>query len=295
MNTPETYLDITYRQFKKSRINMLALYGTLLIWVVAIFAPLLVSAYPLILIDEKGISSPWFKSLFYTNGEEVLQFLELTTKRVIQNEEVLYTYRFFEIHPDLLFNMLMLGTIPTLIYWIVVVRKQGLSVIRQWAKVLVFYFIIGIVLTVFGSMKPLKPRFNPKVDYTEYVHKNRDKVKALFTLVPFDPYQIDIDFEYQKPFSRKSDTDQFLPQRTNDWSYHLFGTTGNGYDLFTRLLYGTRISITVGMVAVLISSFIGTIAGAIAGYFGGKPDLIISRVIEIIIMIPGLFLIAILV
>jgi peptide/nickel transport system permease protein len=51
----------------------------------------------------------------------------------------------------------------------------------------------------------------------------------------------------------------------------------------------------VGIVAVFIYSSIGTVIGAIAGYFGGKPDLIISRIIEIIIMIPSLFLIAILV
>ena len=82
MTISETYLDIAYRQFKKSKINMFALYGTALIWVVAIFVPLFVSAYPLILIDEEGIFSPWFKSLFYTNGEELLGFLEVTTKRV---------------------------------------------------------------------------------------------------------------------------------------------------------------------------------------------------------------------
>lgn len=295
MTIPETYLDIAYRQFKRSKVNMLALYGTAAILIVAIFAPLFVSAYPLIFIDAEGISSPWLRSLFYTNGEEVLQFLAMTTTRVIQDEAVVYSYKFFEIHPDLLFNMLMLATIPALAYWLSRVRKQQISGIRRCAKVLTAYFLVGVIFTVFGSIKPLKPRFNPKLDYTEHVHKNREGVKALFTLVPFDPYQIDIEFEYQRPFSRKSEVDGFVPKRTNDWSYHLLGTTGNGYDLFTRLLYGTRISITVGMVAVFISSFIGTIIGAIAGYFGGRPDLIASRIIEIIIMIPGLFLIAILV
>lgn len=310
MKAAQTYLDIVYSQFKKSKINIFALCGAALIWAIAIFAPLIASSYPLIYIEkgEQGtsVSSPWLESLFYTNGEEVLQFLDVTTERVIQNEKVLYTYSFFEIHPDLLFNMLMLAAIPTIIYWVIFVRKRQTSAVHKWARVLIVYFTIGILFTVLGSIKPLKPKFNTRFDHTEYVLKsqvaeceeknlNRDKVTAIFTLVPFGPYQIDMEFEYQKPLSRKSDMEGFVPRRTNDWSYHLLGTTGNGYDLFTRLLYGTRISITVGIVAVFIYSSIGTVIGAIAGYFGGKPDLIISRIIEIIIMIPSLFLIAILV
>lgn len=299
MKAPQTYLDIVYNQFKKSKINILALLGAALIWAVAIFAPLIVSSYPLIYIErgEQGtdISSPWLKSLFYTNSEEVLQFIDITTERVVENEKVLYTYKLFEIHPDLLFNMLMLATIPAIIYWLIFVRKRQVSAVHKWVRVFMVYFIIGILLTVLGSIKPLKPTFNPRFDYTEYALKNRGRDTAIFTLIPFDPYQIDMEFEYKKPFSRKSDVDGFVPRRVNDWNRHLLGTTGNGYDLFARLLYGTRISITVGIVAVFIYSSIGTIIGAIAGYFGGKPDLIISRIIEVIIMIPSLFLIAILV
>ncbi len=299
MKESQTYLDIVYSQFKKSRINVLALCGTGLIWAVAIFAPLITSSFPLIYIDRgeqgNGISSPWLKSLFYTNGEEVLQFLNITTEREIQGEKVQYTYKFFEIHPDLLFNMLMLAVIPTIIIWIVFIRRKQISAVRKWVRTFAVYFLIGIALTFIGSIKPLKPIFNPRFDYTEYALENQDRDTALFVMVPFGPYQIDIEFEYHGPFSRKSDVEGFTPKRTNDWKYHLLGTTGNGYDLFARLLYGTRISITVGIVAVLIYSSIGTVIGAIAGYFGGKPDLIISRVIEIIMMIPSLFLIAILV
>ncbi len=96
MKESQTYLDIVYSQFKKSRINILALCGTGLIWALAIFAPLITSSFPLIYIDRgeqgNGISSPWLKSLFYTNGEEVLQFVDVTTEREIQGEKVQYTY-----------------------------------------------------------------------------------------------------------------------------------------------------------------------------------------------------------
>ena len=61
MKAPQTYLDIVYNQFKKSKINMLALLGAALIWAFAIFAPLFVSSCPLIYVDRgeqgTGISS----------------------------------------------------------------------------------------------------------------------------------------------------------------------------------------------------------------------------------------------
>ena len=72
---------------------------------------------------------------------------------------------------------------------------------------------------------------------------------------------------------------------------HVLGTDKVGRDVFARILYGTRISLTVGLVAVSIYVTIGTILGAIAGFRGGKIDLLIMRVIEIVICVPGLFLI----
>ena len=72
---------------------------------------------------------------------------------------------------------------------------------------------------------------------------------------------------------------------------HFLGTDSVGRDVLSRLLYGTRISLTVGLIAVAIYVLIGIILGALAGYFGGKTDLLIMRAVEIIICVPGLFLI----
>jgi len=72
---------------------------------------------------------------------------------------------------------------------------------------------------------------------------------------------------------------------------HLFGTDETGRDVFTRILYGTRISLTIGVVAVAIYITIGTVFGALAGFYGGRTDLVIMRVVEVLICIPGLFLI----
>jgi peptide/nickel transport system permease protein len=72
---------------------------------------------------------------------------------------------------------------------------------------------------------------------------------------------------------------------------HLLGQDGAGRDIFVRLLYGTRVSIAVGVIAVSIYITLGTTLGALAGYFGRRWDLIISRAIEIFLCFPSFFLI----
>jgi len=73
-----------------------------------------------------------------------------------------------------------------------------------------------------------------------------------------------------------------------DGRVFLLGTDELGRDLFSRILAGSRVSLTIGLVGVMISFVLGCLLGGISGYFGGLPDLLIQRLIEIFNSIPGI-------
>ncbi len=71
---------------------------------------------------------------------------------------------------------------------------------------------------------------------------------------------------------------------------HLFGTDDLGRDIFTRVLYGARISPIVGLLAVAISGLVGVAFGLIAGYAGGPADNVLMRIVDILLSFPGIVL-----
>jgi peptide/nickel transport system permease protein len=73
---------------------------------------------------------------------------------------------------------------------------------------------------------------------------------------------------------------------TADESMFLLGTDVQGRDVFSRLMYGTRVSLTIGLVSVAFSLILGVVLGGVSGYFGGGIDVAIQRVIEILRSIP---------
>jgi peptide/nickel transport system permease protein len=99
----------------------------------------------------------------------------------------------------------------------------------------------------------------------------------------------------------KSDSQEFTIFSGIPCDWHLFGTSGagklnllgtdeQGRDQFSRLVYGGRISLFIGLIGVLISFPIGMILGGISGYFGGWIDAIIMRVAEVLMTLPSLYL-----
>ncbi len=72
---------------------------------------------------------------------------------------------------------------------------------------------------------------------------------------------------------------------------HFFGTDDLGRDVFSRMLYATRVSLLVGIVSVGISTVVGTILGLISGYYGGWVDILVMRIVDIMLCFPTFFLI----
>jgi peptide/nickel transport system permease protein len=90
-------------------------------------------------------------------------------------------------------------------------------------------------------------------------------------IAPYDPYQQDLMHICEMPSAA-----------------HIFGTDSVGRDLFSRIIYGSRVSLLVGIVCEAIAVPIGVILGSIAGYFGGWVDMVISRLMEILSSFPFL-------
>ncbi|MCD8014720.1 MAG: ABC transporter permease [Lachnospiraceae bacterium] len=90
-------------------------------------------------------------------------------------------------------------------------------------------------------------------------------------LTQYDPAAIDILAQFQTPSLA-----------------HLCGTDDLGRDIFTRLLYGGRYSITIGVVSVVSALIIGVILGSISGYFGGQVDNIMMRILDVIQALPSM-------
>lgn len=99
-------------------------------------------------------------------------------------------------------------------------------------------------------------------------------------LVILAPVIAPYDYAYMDPLAFKSG-----PSAT-----HLFGADELGRDILSRILYGGRYSISMGILAVLVSQTIGMSIGAIAGYFGGQVDNIIMRMLDIIQSLPAMLL-----
>jgi peptide/nickel transport system permease protein len=114
----------------------------------------------------------------------------------------------------------------------------------------------------------------PELQEADFVKMEKEGAVVRYTLVPFSPNDYDLNSVLMPP-------DQ----------YHLLGTDEQGRDVLARMIYGSRVSLSVGFVAVSIYVLIGIIIGALAGYFGGKMDMMLSRLIEVVICFPTFFLV----
>ncbi len=106
-------------------------------------------------------------------------------------------------------------------------------------------------------------------------------------LAPYDPYQVLIGVE---PVQRREAPCIHLLGCPKEKPQHIMGIDGNVRDQFSRILYGARLSLMIGFTTVSFAIVIGTVLGAIAGYFGGWLDNAIMRVMDVLLAFPALLL-----
>jgi len=128
----------------------------------------------------------------------------------------------------------------------------------------------GTIVLILIMMAIFAPQIAPR-SYEKQVLNDQNTVPAWILSV----------FPTMKPYARIS----------NDY---LLGADYVGRDLFSRIVYGARVSLTVAFIGPLISLLIGTIYGSISGYFGGRVDNIMMRIVDVLYAFPGLLFIILL-
>ena len=248
-----SYLEIVWGQFQKRKLAYFSMWGVVALFVIAIYCPLFVSNKPFLWqVDDGPLTSPWLSSLFDRN--------------------------FFENSLDIAFNSLMFpGTflfLPLIWVWKktahLLRRDRAPKRSRALGISLGLWFVtfIGIISFSGGSPKTVYPTLQSKLEAEGKV------VQAVYPVMPYSYRQINLN-EVREGVSLK----------------HFLGTDNAGRDVFSRMVYGTRISLTIGIFAVAIYIFLGVCIGSVAGYYGGTADIVIQRFIEVVMSIPGFFLI----
>jgi len=183
-------------------------------------------------------------------------------------------------------------------YWSLVkhqFKKNKLAMISLY--IVIFLVFLALMADFLASSKPLYAVYKGETylpvikDYLNEVGvskwepelinvnwkelDNQNKLESVvWTPVPYGSREIDLEHVYSPP---EGD--------------HYLGTDGIGRDLLSGLIHGSRVSLAVGFVAAGLALMIGIFLGSMAGYFGGKVDLVIMRFVEIMMTIPTFFLI----
>ncbi|NMC20481.1 MAG: ABC transporter permease [Thermogutta sp.] len=273
MSQQDGYLDILWSQFRKNGAAYIALWLLAPLFLAAIFAPVLASNVPFYYSDGKETLWPWFRALW--NPEETVDF-------------------WFNTALAAFFPWIALAAILNGVW-----RRRNVGRWARRGRIAVLYVgLIGIISAVL-FIPGVRPdnRYRARTFPEEQFRKGAGAI-AIYPLIPFGPTEQDIESSVKPPLYRKprfvidsAGRETLNWRKSNDGFPHILGTDDVGRDVLVRMIYGLRISLTVGFVAVGLYITIGVVLGAIAGYFGGAVDIVISRIIEVIILFPSFFLI----
>jgi peptide/nickel transport system permease protein len=267
---------IVGRQFRKRRTAVWGLRVTVALVLLAVFAPFVCSAVPLAWI-EPGETLPSFPVVAH-----------------------LYDENTWEHALDRAFNLLIPGLVAYGIGALLVravvgrgdperaaLRRATLRRLRTGVGGLVLLALLLQALGVAFVYRAPREEWPGRVAEARALAAAEDPAAPSVLMAPV-PYgyrdqRLGLEHRYRGAFD-------FEAGRV-----HLLGTDELGRDVFARIVYGTRISLTIGLVSVLIYASIGTILGALAGYFGRRVDAVVMRVVEVMISVPSFFLLLVII
>ncbi len=248
-----TYGDIVWAQFRKNKVSYYSLWFLGFLFALAIFAPVISSDRPFIWGTAEGTSYPWVASLFDRN--------------------------FYENPVDVFFNLLMVVGPLSLVGFLLRVRQLSNSGMNKRPRRRKMrsegLAIAGAIAAMYVGLL-LVPTSSEYIIYTDLLEQAEEAgqdISAVFPPSRYTPRQTGFK-SVEKPSAS-----------------HILGVDQSTRDVATRILYGTRISLTIGVIAVSIYVFIGILLGATAGFFGGRVDIVIQRLIEITMSVPTFFVI----
>lgn len=248
-----TWGDIVWGQFRKNRPAYWSMYVVIALVALAVFAPALASGRPYLWSAGEGLRWPWLSGLFDRN--------------------------YYESPVDLFFNVLLVAGVPCLGAFVLWTRSAAVRAMpkrprrRRIARGLLAVVAAQVALFVVAFAADHR---SPYMQYRSVFAELEAQGQAPTALFP--PVRLmhrDTGFE---PLAAPS-------------AQHLLGVDQSTRDVGVRLLYGTRISMTIGIIAVAIYVFIGVILGALGGYFGGRVDLGVQRLVEVMMCLPTFFVV----
>ncbi len=142
----------------------------------------------------------------------------------------------------------------------------------------------GLAVKIYNNVDPTAAKYEPVPgESIPLKWFARGFEYKLFGLIPMDRHLVQPDYaalekELGGPIDRA------------EYPVYLLGSDTTGRDIFSRLLYGSQISLTIGLIGIGITMTIGFLVGGLAGYFGGRFDFLAMRLVEFLMAIPGLYL-----